>query len=159
MILPIVTEPNPILRRLALPINEELFGSEKLKKLADNLAETMRAKDGVGMAAPQIDESLRLCVIAKAGANGADLFLVNPEWEKISRGRDWGEEGCLSVPDVFGQVQRWKKIRLKARGLDGEWLELVLEKFPARVVQHEVDHLDGILFIDKSKDIRRTDKI
>jgi len=160
MILDIITDPNPILRQanrnLALP---ELTSSDT-KGFIASLTETMYARDGVGISAPQVGKSLMICVIAKnfCDSKDKDLVLINPGWEKRSVTKIWGEEGCLSVPDVFGKVKRYKKIKVKALDENGEPLEFDANDFFARIIQHEVDHLNGVLFIDKAKDLYRADK-
>jgi len=159
MILPILIEPNKILRQKAAPLSEEKIKTKAFQRLAADMSETMRAKDGVGLAAPQVGESSRLCVIAKEYAGQKDdLVLINPEWKKLSLLRVLAEEGCLSVPNMAGKVRRYKKIKVRTLDKNGQPINFIAEDMFARIIQHEIDHLDGILFIDKAKDLRQTDK-
>jgi peptide deformylase len=121
---------------------------------------TMYAADGIGLAAPQVAHNIRICTIGKAAIKAKhilpqeDLVLVNPVWIKtgLRKVEDW--EGCLSVPKKVGKVKRYKNIMVKAWDRLGNPLSFPASDMLARVVQHEVDHLDGILFIDKAKDIQ-----
>lgn len=161
MILPIVTEPNPILRKKAENLNAADFSDKKIQKLISDLAETMRAKEGAGIAAPQVGESIQICLINKdfnALNPGHDLVLANPSWQKASLFKTLDEEGCLSVPEIFGQVKRCKKIKVQAFDESGRPLKFTASDFFARVIQHEVDHLNGILFIDKAKNLHKVAK-
>lgn len=160
MLLNILTEPNSRLRARAKEIDLERFNKTELKHLIANMVETMYLKDGVGLAAPQVDESVRLFVISKIYAPGQkeELVLINPTWEKLSIFKVWDEEGCLSVPGLYGQVKRFKKIKVRGLNAKGQMVEFVAENFLARIVQHEVDHLDGVLFIDKAKGLHAVEK-
>jgi len=152
MILAIITEPNPILRKRAVELKTADLVSVKIKNLITNLTETMHQRDGVGIAAPQVGKSIRLCVINKKYANTADdLILINPIWNKKTIRTTTDSEGCLSVPGMWGDVKRYKKISVQAIDVGGAPLNFSAEDFFARIIQHEVDHLDGILFIDKAK--------
>lgn len=161
MILPIVTEPNKILRQKTTDLKTADFSDAKIKKLISDMAETMRVKDGAGIAAPQVGSSLRICLI-DGNFNGLnpkhDLILVNPSWKKASIFKDWDEEGCLSVPEIYGRVKRYKKIKVWALDESGRPLQFTAADFFARVIQHEIDHLDGVLFIDKAKNLRKIKK-
>ncbi|MDD2757890.1 MAG: peptide deformylase [Patescibacteria group bacterium] len=161
MIKNILTEPEPILRQKGRDISPDELGTPKLEQLTRDLIATMYAKDGVGIAAPQIGQSVQICAIAREHTpeQKSDLVLINPVWIKKSLIKVSGEEGCLSVPDVFGKVKRYKKIKVTALDPHGKKLVFEAANFPARVIQHEVDHLNGILFIDKAKDIYRTDNL
>ena len=156
MVVKIITEPNPILRQKAELIALADLNTASLQNLIKNLVETMYQKDGVGMAAPQIGESIRLCVITKKYNpldKKKDLILINPCWEKISIFKSWDEEGCLSVPLTYGKVRRYRKIKVKAWDEEGKVLNFTADDFFARIIQHEIDHLEGILFIDKAKNL------
>lgn len=161
MLLPIITEPNSLLHQPARELPKSDISASHLKRLLDNMAETMHFHEGVGIAAPQAGESVRLCLIAK-NYNPLDarkdLALINPYWKKTSLFKAWGEEGCLSVPGICGQVKRYKKIEVWALDENGESVHFAAEDFLARVIQHEVDHLNGILFIEKAKDLRAIEK-
>lgn len=160
MLLEIFSEPNPILRKVAKQLTKEDIDSKKFKKFIKDLTETMYIRDGVGIAAPQVGDSLMVCLIAKdfTPTKEKDLVLINPVWEKKSITKTLDEEGCLSVPGVYGWVKRYKKIKVTALDEHGSKICFEAEDFPARVIQHEVDHLNGILFIDKAKKLRHAEK-
>ncbi len=153
-ILKIITQPNSILRKKSTEINVKDIKSRELQGLILSMGKTMIKKDGVGLAAPQIGKNIRLVVInSKDGV----FCLINPKFIKKSWARELGQEGCLSVPGVFGKVKRHKKISLTYYNQKGEKVKLTAEGMMARVIQHEVDHLDGILFIDKAKDLEKVE--
>lgn len=165
--LDIITNPNEILRKRSAEINSDFLLTKDTQILIEKMIPTMRIKDGVGLAAPQIGQNIRICLIAKEAILGdektnlklnSDLVLVNPIWEKTSRKKNIDLEGCLSVPNTFGEVKRYNEIIVKALNEKGENLEFKAYDFFARVIQHEIDHLDGILFIDKAKNIRIEEK-
>ncbi len=146
MIREILTYPDKRLRQKSESVNLDSFCDKEFKKLVLDLKETMLAKDGLGLAAPQIDELKRVVAInTKDGV----LILANPKIKKFSWRKKIDEEGCLSVPGVFGNVKRAFKITVEARNEVGDKIEMEASGLMARVVQHEVDHLDAILFIDK----------
>lgn len=153
-LLDIVLEGDPLLRQKAKKIRT-VDGS--LRRLAADMHETMLDAPGVGLAAPQIGLSIQLLVIhvpenyETEGSPATTLTLVNPEIIK-ARGRVLGYEGCLSIPGWTAEVPRSESITLKAMGLDNRPLRLKYDGWVARVVQHEVDHLDGILFLDRVED-------
>jgi peptide deformylase len=150
-ILKIVTNPNLILRKKSAEIKKDEITSKKIQRICLNMAKTMLAKEGVGLAAPQIGKNIRLCVV---NTKNDPLVLINPKIIKKSWAKEWGEEGCLSVPDVFGEVRRHKKIICDYRNKKGEKAKISAEGLLARVIQHEVDHLDGVLFIDKARNLK-----
>ena len=160
MILPITTEPNPLLRQVSKNLTAEEINSKKTKEFVGNLIETMYAKDGVGIASVQVGNPIQLCVIAKNFTPGQseDLILINPAFEKKSVLREWDEEGCLSVPNIYGSVRRYKKIKVSALNIKGEKTEFIAADFFARIIQHEIDHLNGVLFIDKAKKLHTFEK-
>jgi peptide deformylase len=147
---------NPILRKKTRKVTQ--FNRE-LQTLVENMIETMREASGVGLAGPQVDQPLRLTVVETLPdydeegneiEGTRDLFvLVNPEiiWE--SEEMVSGIEGCLSIPGWVGEVSRHKSIRVKAQDRNGKNIRMRLHDWTARIVQHEVDHLDGVLYIDK----------
>lgn len=151
-ILPIITHPNPILRKKSEDVNLEEIKSPEFQELLLDMETTMLKEDGVGLAAPQIGKNIRAISIY---AEGKKLFLINPVITKKSWKKSWDEEGCLSVPNIFGQVERYKKINLIYFNEKGEKQKLITSNFLARVIQHEIDHLDGILFIDKAKNLKK----
>lgn len=148
--------PDPVLRVECPPVEE--FGDE-LRRLVDDMVETMYAAPGVGLAAPQVGVEKRLAVVDVSVSKEPErlLVLVNPEIVESS-GREVDFEGCLSIPQLSEKVARPTKVRVKAQNLDGESFELEAEDFEARAICHELDHLDGVLFIDHMKGLRR-DKV
>ena len=132
-----------------------VFGA-KLERLVSDLFETMRAHEGVGLAAPQIGVSKRLFVLREP--EGEPLCFVNPEILEQD-GREEAEEGCLSMPRVFGMVPRATHLEVRAQDVSGETFEVEADNFLARIIQHEVDHLDGILFPERLDIITRQEKI
>jgi len=150
-ILDIVTFPTPSLRLKSKKVSK--FDAE-LQTLIDNMFETMRAAPGVGLAAPQIGQSIRLVVVeykedGDENAKPRKYVLVNPEIIKRSEEKVTDIEGCLSVPGLAGKVERHEAITVRAKNRFGKPLKIDAEGWLARIVCHELDHLDGILFIDK----------
>ncbi|MHB1202363.1 MAG: peptide deformylase [Acidithiobacillus sp.] len=149
-VLPILTYPDPLLRRPAAAVAD--FDVE-LSAFVDDLMETMRAgPGGVGIAAPQVGRLQRIVVVDVRPKLGDDchglMVLVNPEliaWEGVAVGR----EGCMSVPDFTGNVIRAEQIRVQAQDIHGKVRVYECAGFEARAVQHEMDHLDGLLFLDR----------
>ncbi len=147
-ILPLVFEPDPRLRQRSTEVAAADIAG--LGELAMSMAETMTTEKGIGLAAPQIGQNIRFIVVStKDGVQP----MANPVLLKKSLLQEWGEEGCLSIPHVFGQVKRHKSVRCSFTDIDGTERVIDAEGLMARVIQHEIDHLDGILFIDKAKDI------
>ncbi len=160
MILPITKEPNPLLHKVSKNLTAEDINSKTTKEFIGDLIETMYAKDGVGIASVQVGNPIQLCVIAKnfTPEKSSDLILINPKFVKTSVLREWSEEGCLSVPKIYGSVRRFKKIKVSALNVKGEKMEFIARDFFARVIQHEIDHLNGILFIEKAKKLHTFEK-
>lgn len=156
----IVTEPNPILHQVTKNVDFSKLDKAWIKKLVRDISDTMYAQDGVGLAAPQVGVSLQICVISKDYSfdGQKELVLINPQWEKLSILKNNDTEGCLSVPNMYGEVKRYKKIKVRARDINGRPLEFYTDTFLARIVQHEVDHLNGILFIEKAKNLKKVEK-
>jgi peptide deformylase len=154
-ILKILTNPNPILRKKSVEISQEEINSRKIKALCSDMVRTMCENDGVGLSAPQIGQNIRLCIV---NTENGPTCLINPKITKKSWAKVWGEEGCLSVPDIFGQVRRHKKITYKYFDENSKKKKLDAVGLLARVIQHEIDHLDGVLFIDKAKNIKEIKK-
>jgi peptide deformylase len=150
---PIVLYPDPVLRRPARPV--ERF-DEELERLVSDLAETMYAAPGVGLAAPQIGVELREAVVDPSpGPSDSKLHvLVNPEIV-AAEGRQSGDEGCLSIPGLTDRVDRPESIRIAGFTPAGEPIELRAAGFLARACCHEIDHLDGILFVDRLTGLRK----
>lgn len=156
MVYNIVFDPNPILHKRSADLTLEQVKSREMQKFFKDMVETMYVKDGVGLAAVQVGKSWQVCTILKAYnaySPHEDLVLINPSWTKLSRLTEWDEEGCLSVPGKFGKVKRYGKIKVKALNLKGLPIEFIAENFFARIVQHEVAHLNGHLYIETAKDL------
>jgi peptide deformylase len=169
MVLEIVKYGNPVLRAKGLPVSD---GDERARKLADDMLETMRAANGVGLAAQQIGVPIQLTVIDVSGVEdrpsemivdgksvsiGAfmPMILVNPVIE-LGKETEEGVEGCLSFPELNGDIVRATSVKVKAKKLDGSLIEFEARGLLSRAVQHEVDHLNGILFIDRMNSAVRT---
>jgi peptide deformylase len=158
---------HPVLAQKAAPVTD--LADPELRRLVEDMVETMIDAPGAGLAAPQVYESVRVVVFqapvgrADPGLSEAEVFehtapltvLVNPEIDILSPAREGGWEGCLSVPGLRGWVERPAHIRYSGLGLDGTRIERVAKGFHARVVQHECDHLDGILYPQRMKDLSR----
>jgi len=153
--LDIVTIPTESLHEPSQEIDHKVLLSSKTQKLIKDMIITMYHDDGVGLAAPQVNRNIRICIVGKEATpeKKADLVLINPEWSKLNRKKIFDVEGCLSVPKTYGKVKRYRDIQVKSLNEKGEEIEFEAHDFFARVIQHEVDHLDGILFIDKAKDV------
>jgi peptide deformylase len=149
---------SPILERVADPVGEGEFNTPELDALVEDMFETMYASHGIGLAAPQIDIGKRITVVDVAGAEEGQeperIVLINPE--VISKeGKQTGEEGCLSIPGFREPVSRAKKASVRARNTNGESFEMTGEDLLARCFLHEIDHLNGILFINHLSSLKR----
>ncbi len=155
-------DPDPILREKAKRI-KTFDGS--LRKLATDMLETMHANNGVGLAAPQIGQSIRLLVAEyvpnkeEKGEKGFKVALCNPEIVKASDDMQVGTEGCLSIPGWVGEVPRNTWVVVKGQSPEGKELRLRVENYYARVLQHEIDHLNGVLFTDRVVDLKTLRKL
>jgi peptide deformylase len=149
---------HPVLRRVAEPVPPEGIGAPDVQRLIDDMLETMEEEDGAGLAAPQVHVSERI-VVYGVGTNprypDAEAVpitvLVNPQIAPVGSEQDEDWEGCLSVPDLRGRVPRFTRVRVDAYGRDGRPLRFTAEGFHARVVQHECDHLDGKVYLDRMR--------
>lgn len=151
MILPISKLPAKILRT---PVEEIILPADKqFIKLLKNMVSTCKAASGVGLAAPQIGQNLNLAIIYLEEMGLPVFPIINPKIVKASKETEEMEEGCLSLPNVFGKVVRPKKITMEAYNLSGEKFEITDDTFLARVLQHEIDHLNQTLIIDKFTEI------
>ncbi|MBI4239665.1 peptide deformylase [Candidatus Uhrbacteria bacterium] len=159
MILDIVTHPNPILRKKAQNVADISHAS--IQKLIDDMIPTMYMKDGIGLAAPQVGESLQITVIIpdhtkfeeyKKNASEA-LVVINPKIIRHSLLTNKDQEGCLSVPHVVGTIKRWNWVTVAFFDRHGQKHKMRVKDYVARIFQHEIDHLNGTLFIDKAKNI------
>jgi peptide deformylase len=152
---------NPVLRKPAAAVDDPT--APWVRSLVENMIETMEDAGGTGLAAPQVHEPWRIVVFFVGGDRVSELpydgpqdltVMINPVVEFVGQERAYGWEGCLSVPELRGIVPRHLRIRYRAVGLDGEAFERTAEGFHARVVQHECDHLDGILYPQRMTDPR-----
>ncbi|PIE72694.1 MAG: peptide deformylase [Deltaproteobacteria bacterium] len=152
-ILKIYRYPEPVLRKTAIPVTNF---DQSLAKLAEDMAETMYDAPGIGLAAPQVGQSIRLIVVDVSTEEDKQSFLilVNPLITD-HEGQQLDQEGCLSVLDLTANVQRYKKITVSYQDLQGKQHELTTEDRFAVVLQHEIDHLNGILFIDHLSSLKR----
>lgn len=153
MILKIVKFPEPVLSQPGEPVTEF---DEGLRKLVADMFETMYSAQGIGLAAPQVGISKRLTVIDLSGGKdpAEKLVLVNPEII-FQEGRQYEEEGCLSFPDIREKVVRAFKVKVRAQDEKGKWFEMDGEELLSRAFQHEIDHLDGMLFIYRMSALKR----
>jgi len=153
----IATIPNPVLNKKTQKVGEI---NEEIKKIAQDLIDTVKVAEdpeGAGLAATQIGVSKRMCVVRnffedpmdENKIRSDDIVLINPKITHFSTEKDIDWEGCLSVPDKYGKVERALKIKVTAKDINGDLIKIKAEGFFARTIQHEVDHLDGILFTSK----------
>lgn len=162
----IVTEGDPVLRQVAKEVPKEMFGTEELATIVERMSKTLRATpNGVAIAAPQIGVSYRIFVVSgfvmegksrydEGASDISDVAFINPVITNRSRKKVEIEgEGCLSVPNVYGIITRSEKATVRAYTVDGKRFERGGSDLLAEIFEHEVDHLDGILFIDKARDL------
>lgn len=154
--LKIHTEPDSILRAESELFNTEKIKTSEFKIFCSLLLEKMKEAEGIGIAAPQVGVSIRVCIVSDNGKN--PIFLINPEITWFSKEKISLPERCLSVPNVFGMVTRPKAVHVKGLNENGEKIKLKAKGWFSRVIQHEIDHLDGILFIDKADSIDKENK-
>ena len=154
MILTIVKYPEPVLEQPGEPVTE--FNTE-LRKLVADMFETTYASQGIGLAAPQVGVSKRITVIDLSMGKDPEqkLVLINPEII-LSEGRQYEEEGCLSFPDIREKIVRAAKVRIRAQDANGKWFEMDGDELLARAFQHEIDHLDGIIFLFRMSALKRS---
>ena len=158
-ILKVARMGHPVLRTPAAPLERSDIRSPAVQRLIDDMMDTMAEYHGVGLAAPQVHEGLRVFVAALGhGDEDGDeeiepIALINPELTLVGTDvvEDW--EGCLSIPDIRGRVPRAREVKVRAFDRTGARIELVARDFSARVIQHEADHLDGVLFFDRMKSL------
>lgn len=147
---------NPVLERVAEPVTE--FDTPELHELVADMFDTMYKSHGVGLAAPQIDVAKRVTVIditgGEEGEEPEQIVLINPEIVAME-GKQTGEEGCLSIPGFREPVKRAKIATVRAQDVKGEWFEITGEDLLARAMQHEIDHLNGILFLSHLSSLKR----
>jgi peptide deformylase len=151
-ILDILHFPDPRLRTVARPVTQV---DDTVRRLVDDMLETMYAAPGIGLAATQVNDQRRVVVIDVSEEKDQPLCLINPEIVELA-GTEEMEEGCLSVPGVYETVQRAEQVRVRALDRDGRALELSADGLQAVCIQHEIDHLDGKLFVDYLSQLKRT---
>jgi peptide deformylase len=156
----IIRMGHPILRQVARPLSVEELRSNELSELVDDMVDTLHEAGGVGLAAPQVNQSLRLAIIEIPGSDSryGDIppmpltVFVNPEIEVLDKETAGFWEGCLSIPGLRGYVERPQHVIVKAMDLQGKSFRIELKGFLATVFQHEFDHLDGRLYVDHIRD-------
>jgi len=153
MVRPIVKYPEPVLQRPAAEVTEF---DDQLRALVEDMFDSMYAAQGIGLAAPQIGVPKRVTVLDLSFQKNPEekLVLINPEIT-YKHGKQYGEEGCLSLPDIHEKVSRAAVVKVRAQTLEGEWRTYDGEELLARAFQHEIDHLDGILFIFRVSALKR----
>lgn len=150
--LPILEFPDERLRTKAAPVESV---DDEVRQLVDDMLETMYAAPGIGLAATQVDVHRRIIVIDVSEDQSTPLVLINPEYTPIGEEREPMQEGCLSVPEYFAEVPRALKVHLKALDRDGQSYEIEADGLLAHCIQHEVDHLEGVLFVDYLSPLKR----
>ena len=160
VILPVAQRGETILTLNAAPVADSELNSEWLRHLAAAMYATMSERNGVGIAAPQVYVSKRVIIVASRAnpryPNAPDMnavVMINPEILEFSQATCLGEEGCLSVPNERGHVERAQAVKVRYSTLQGDVVETRYEGFPARIVQHEVDHLNGVLFVERMAEV------
>lgn len=159
MVLKIAQLGQTVLRQVAAPVSAEEIASPEFQRFLQDMQETLRTEKGAGLAGPQVFTAKRVFLAAvlpppnPEGPRGVEVF-INPRFTAASAETDWSWEGCLSFPELLVLVQRHLAVRIEYLNAFGENKTLELSDFPARVVQHETDHLDGILTIDRAPSTR-----
>ncbi|HRH23068.1 MAG TPA: peptide deformylase [Candidatus Magasanikbacteria bacterium] len=164
--LTIITVPDKILETPARELTLAEINTPKIQELISAMIPKMYESEGIGLAAPQVNHSVRVCIIGKEAIKMDrkttvpydDLVLINPTWVKTSKKTNNDQEGCLSIPGVYGTVKRYSAIHVEALDRHGNKLSFEARNFFARVIQHEVDHLDGVLFTTKAVDLKEIKK-
>jgi peptide deformylase len=151
-LLPILRYPDARLHKVARPVAEV---DERIRRLVDDMIETMVANDGIGLAATQVDVHERVIVMDTSEARNAPRVLINPELVAASDEMIVGEEGCLSVPQIYDKVQRHARVTVRALGRDGQPYQFDAEGLEAVCVQHEMDHLVGKVFVEYLSPLKR----
>ena len=153
-ILKVARMGHPVLRQKTRPVEKQELKTLPMQRLIDDMFETMREYSGVGLAAPQVHASVRVFVAhldSDGRGESEPIAIVNPEIEVVGDTVIEGWEGCLSIPDIRGRVPRALEIKLAALDRTGRRISIAAKEFPARVIQHETDHLDGVLFFDRMR--------
>lgn len=158
-LLPILSYPDPRLRTIAKPVKEV---NDEIKTLISDMIETMYDADGIGLAASQVDRHIQLIVMDLSENKDTPMVFINPKVTPLVEEKQPYEEGCLSVPDVYDKVERPNKVRIEAIDQDGQAIDKEVEGLLAVCIQHEMDHLNGVIFVDylsKLKQTRARDKV
>ena len=158
-ILKVARMGHPVLRERARPLEVDEISTPRIQRLIDDMFNTMHDSPGIGLAGPQVHESIRLFV---AGVDDDDddegtmapVVIINPEITQVGSATEEDWEGCLSIPEIRGRVPRAADIRVRALDRHGKQISMTATGFPARVIQHETDHLDGVLFFDRMESFR-----
>lgn len=156
----IITVPHPTLRKKASPVTD--FGAET-QQLIDDMIATLHEESGAGLAAPQVDVSQQIILVEFGSEEDEDIppilyVAVNPKITRFSKELVVGAEGCLSIPNLMGEVERAQEIVVEGQDRHGKPLKMKLRGWVARIFQHEIDHLDGILYTDRTSDVWETDE-
>lgn len=151
-ILPIVQYPAPVLAQIAKPVADI---TEEIRTLAADMAETMYDAPGVGLAAPQINQSIRLVTIDVSEEKNQLITMINPEIIATGEEKDTGEEGCLSLPGIYEKVNRFTEVTVRFQDLEGNIVEIEADGLLAICIQHELDHLEGKVFVDHLSQLKR----
>lgn len=156
----IITVPHPTLRKKASPVTD--FGAET-QQLIDDMIVTLHEESGAGLAAPQVDVSQQIILVEFGSEEDEDIppilyVAVNPKITRFSKELVVGAEGCLSIPNLMGEVERAQEIVVEGQDRHGKPLKMKLRGWVARIFQHEIDHLDGILYTDRTSDVWETDE-
>ena len=152
MKLPVYLYGHPVLRKESTDITPDY---PDLKKLLDDMYETMYASEGVGLAAPQIGESIRMVTIDVSEEKNQLITMINPEIIATGAEKDIGEEGCLSLPGIYEKVNRYTEVTVRFQDLDGNTVEIEADGLLAVCIQHELDHLEGKVFVDHLSQLKR----
>lgn len=152
-LLPILSYPDPRLRTIAAPIKQV---DNKIKTLIDNMIETMYDAEGIGLAATQVDQHLQLIVMDLSENKDTPMVFINPKVTPLVEEKQPYEEGCLSVPEVYDKVERPNKVRIEALDRNGKNIDKEAEGLLAVCIQHEMDHLNGVIFVDYLSHLKQT---
>lgn len=147
----IIKYPNSILRKTAEKV---VSFDNKIKEISEEMYRIMKKSEGIGLAGPQVNINKRIIIVGNLSNEEYNVY-INPEITSFSDGKEISEEGCLSLPNIFGLVKRSKKIYLKYNDLEGNKIKEKIKGLKAIVIQHEIDHLNGILFIDRAETITK----
>jgi len=160
----IVTDGAPVLRAVAKPVPKEMFGTPELRRILDRMSEALRGEPhGVAIAAPQIGESLRIFVVRgyiikdeEKNDTTPDVAFINPVFVRQSKKKEVLNEGCLSVPGIYGEIERSVRATVRAQDEKGKKFERGGSGLLAEIFEHEIDHLEGKLFIDRATNLHKT---